>query len=233
MAYIKNPHAASAAVKTPMTAAAAANLATHSITGTLSISPNGNAYGYTSPMNVAIGKPSGPPAPPANWTVVKPKSGRYEDTCEIHESPVNGAQVFIGSLSISNHNSRHHWNLFARLHPEIEYLLCAIAESDEVAYGASISNVIFTNQRDFQTFENWLVEYKELFGSTENLYSYRLPPPPKVMERSVQVDIGTHDLLDLCEWIISNCEDKVYHLGEMMFFLNDNDAMLYKLKFSK
>jgi hypothetical protein len=178
--------------------------------------------------------PGPKPAPP-NWKTyrLKPTTMNFGDS-EMHESPANGREVYIASMSLSNGQARHHFDLFKKLHPEVEYLLCGIVEEEAHSAVTSVTNVIFPHPADAAIFEEWLDGYLDLFeGDREALYSYTLPQPPTRMNYSIQVPMGEHEnQVELSLWIMQNCQDRVYYLSGILFFMNDEDAALYKLKFS-
>lgn len=168
---------------------------------------------------------------PNGWNKIEREFNPMTQTDDLYESPVNGKQVYIGSMTLSDSISRHHFALFTKLHPAVEYLLCGISQQ-EGTNGVTVSNIIFPNQCDFELFENWFAEYLELFGGRTALYSHMLPPPPTQMDYSYQVTLAKHEsLLDACVWFRENCVANVYYLGNRLFFLNDEDAQLYRLKF--
>lgn len=178
-------------------------------------------------------KSATPPMPPT-WKKIDVNSDNpaYFDVSEVYETPANGRQVHIASLSISNQASRHHWDLFKRLHPDIDYLLIGVAP-DEKNHHVTLSNVMLFSEKDANTFETWLEDYLQHFDNCRSrLYSYRLPPPPRTMHYSVQVHFGgQEDLVEFAVWMRENCAQQAYYLGGMLFFQNDEDAMLYKMKF--
>jgi hypothetical protein len=172
------------------------------------------------------------PVPPTNWNKISISSPSVLGTSHVHEPPITGRTAYFASLMISNHYGAHHWDVFKTLHPDIEFLACGVAEEDDTNM-VSTGNIIFLNEADHTTFENWFSQYLDMFGSKEALYSYKLPPPPPVMSYSVQIPIGKHENVgELFIWLMTNCQDRVYSLANYLFFLNDSDATLYKLKYS-
>lgn len=169
---------------------------------------------------------------PSGWNKIEREFDPVMNSGELFESPVNGKQVYIGSLTLGDSISRHHFELFTRLHPAVDYLICGISQQEGVNGVSTMSNIIFPNRCDFELFENWFAEYLALFGSKEALYSHMLPPPPTQMEYSYQIPLAKHDdLLEACLWFRENCVGNVHYLGNRLFFLDDQDAQLYRLKF--
>lgn len=242
MPYKNNPTPSSKRAQTVQSKAQAGSLAiTGGLTGTINttgitattmtpmttVNSSGQIY-YSTGATPVYSTPV-----PSNWTVVK---GPYNiDTMEdttVHEAPVVGKTTWVASLCVSNRFGKHHWTVFTRLHPDIEFLKCGISDNDLGAV-ATISNVLFLREEDFLVFEEWFAEYCEVFGGKDNIYSCFLPPPPPIMDYSHQVRLAQHgDLAELSEWIMKSCENRVYMLANILFFLSDDDATLYKLKFT-
>jgi hypothetical protein len=170
------------------------------------------------------------PPPGGSWssTIV-----RVSDDA-IVEHPLLGKPAYFASIVISEPQSRHHWEVFTKLHPEINFLFAGVASNEQVrAVGAS--SVLFFSPSDHETFERWLIDYATPFKDKETLYSNYFPPPPEVMNYSVRVEMTEKapvSLSDLAVWLIKNCNGDVYALEQHLFFLNDDDATLFKLKYS-
>lgn len=207
---------------------------TGSLTGTIANSALGTYTGGVtgSTQIVQRAKPTQSKKSSTGWTLIDREFDPATNMNELWESPVNGREVFIASLTLSDAISRHHFELFTRLHPAVEWLVCGISQMEGMTGACAMTNIIFTNRCDFELFENWFAEYLELFGSKEALYSHMLPPPPTQMNYSYQVTLHKQsNLLETCLWFRENCVGNVYYLGNRLFFLNDEDAQLYRLKF--
>lgn len=251
MAYLKNPFSKKTQLakgtNTTMTfsniTAATATNATSAITTT-------NGFGYTTLGNgqftgqISVGGGGAgaagsttrkrPAVAPVNWKTIKITTNASTlDMGEVFESPLNGQPTWVGSLTLSSSAARHHWELFKKLHPTVDFLLCGIPDTDPAPY-TTVTNVLFTKQQDAELFENWMADYSRNFADRSELYSTNLPAPPTTMNYSHQVHMRAHEsLVDLSHWLFSNCQHKFYFLGGMLFFLNDEDATLYKMAFTK
>lgn len=246
MAYLKNPFSKKLTKATNnMTFSNITTAVAVPTTGATSTITTGNGFGYTTLGNGqftghlvgAAGSTTTrqrPAVAPVNWKTIKIKNNvNALDMGEVFESPLNGQPTWVGSLSLSSSAARHHWELFKKLHPSVDFLLCGIPDCDPAPY-TTVTNVLFTKQQDAELFENWLAGYSENFEDRSELYSTTLPVPPTTMNYSHQVRMRDHEsLVDLSHWLFSNCQNKVYSLGGMLFFLSDEDAMLYKMAFTK
>ena len=212
------------------------------VTGTLSAGITGEANSATTISTGSTGRISFTGSTtqtkrvmPAAWTTHKLRGNDVRAEGEaVHESPLNGGHAWFSSLNIASGNARHHWSIFKKMHPEVEYILCGVAETD-CNSSSAISNAVFMRESDHQIFESWLDEYLGHFDNDRSaLYSFRLPPPPTRMQASIQVTMRHHsDMADLTMWLLKNCQANVYCLQDVLFFLSEDDATLYKMMFTK
>ncbi len=170
------------------------------------------------------------------WREYKIASNDYtDDQTPVRESPINGKVAHISSLTIGRSSALFHWNVFRRLFPEIKYFMIGIGETIEGYSSVAVSNVAFLDTRDGEMFEQWLADYQRRFGSRENLYSYRFPPPPHEMSQcfTAKRDIayGADDI-DIAMWMVKQCAGGVYQAGPHLLFEDQGDAVAFKLKFS-
>lgn len=238
MPYLSNPNPSSSKAQagTYLTSSGT-NWGSLTVSNTATISTGAVSAAKSAKVTYASGnvKAERPPAPPG-WTTIKLKpNDAILERDEIHLSPVNGTAAYFARLTISNQAARHHWDLFRRLHPDVDFLMVGVAEEETAGMymSTSVSNVVFPKKEDFDLFERWLDGYLDVFdGDIETLYTHRLPPPPRTMNYSVQVHMKQHSsLVDLAVWMMEHCNDRAYYLGGMLFFLNDEDAVLYQMKF--
>lgn len=169
---------------------------------------------------------------PPDWKVIPTKVNLYEGNHEVGESPVTGKTIHVGSLAINTSIGRFHYDLFRRIYPDAECFTIGLSEGDTSVTTAC--NVGFHLRETWELFESWIAARVELFGSRERLYSYRFPPPPKRLGASVWIESteNTRDAMGVAAWLEQNCVGPIYMIGDFWVFTDEDDAVMFTLKYS-